>query len=180
MNREIEAKIKVPALEPIETKLKELGARFMHTVCQVDTYFMDMHKLLHKKDCGLRIRQETLQGTTNARITFKGARKDGKYKSRSEFETGIDSVETMELILDALGYHKRLVVEKQRRMWQLDSCEVCLDTLVRLGCFVEVEGPDETTISGVLARLNLQNEPHISDSYATMTENALALDDSNW
>jgi len=170
MNHEIEAKIKVPTLKPFETKLNELGGEFLRAIRQVDTYFMDTHKLLHKNDCGLRIRQQVTDEQTTSLVTFKGARKLGKFKSRPEFETGIDNVEMMENIFESLGYYKRLVVEKDRSMWLLDGCEVCLDELPGLGSFVEVEGPDETRISDVLAKLNLQNEPHIADSYAQLTE----------
>ncbi|MDH4203178.1 MAG: class IV adenylate cyclase [Phycisphaerae bacterium] len=169
MNHEIEAKIKVAALEPVISELKELGAQFLHTMQQIDTYFMDTHKLLHKNDCGLRIRRQTINGKQSACITFKGAREKTKYKSRPEYETGIDNVEMMENIFEALGYHKRLVVEKKRSVWRLDACEVCLDELPDLGCFVEVEGADEETISSVLAKLNLQDQPHISKGYASMT-----------
>jgi adenylate cyclase class 2 len=175
MTREIEAKIKVFALAPTQTRLQALGAKFMHTVRQVDTYFMDTHKLLHKKDCGLRIRQQVVDNAASAMITFKGAREAGKYKSRPEYETGIDNVQMTEHIFEALGYYKRLTVEKQRTLWQLDGCEVCLDEVVELGTFIEVEGPDEATVESVLAKLSLHHEPHIRDSYAAMVERALKL-----
>jgi len=173
MSHEIEAKIKVAALEPIEDKLKELNADFVHSVQQVDAYFMDTHGQLRKDDCGLRIRQEIAAGQTTARITFKGPRTDSKFKSRSEYETSIDDIEMMENIFESLGYHKRLTFEKKRTVWSLDACEVCLDTLPQLGCFVEVEGPGEGVISAVLKKLGLHNEPHISRGYASMMSRKL-------
>lgn len=178
-NHEIEAKIKMPTLDGLDKKLKELGADFIHTAHQIDTYFMDSHKLLNKKDCGLRIRQQVVSGIHSALITYKGARTEGKYKTRPEFETGIDNVEMMENIFDALGYHNRLVVEKYRAMWWLDGCEVCLDNLPQLGCFVEVEGSDENIIEGVLKKLGLNDQPHIAESYAQMTEQKLKFDQQN-
>ena len=173
MNHEIEAKIKVATLEPIENKLKKLNADFIQSVRQVDTYFMDTHKQLRKDDCGLRIRQEIAEGQTTAKITFKGPRTDSKFKSRSEYETGIDDIEMMENIFESLGYHKRLTFEKKRTVWSLDACEVCLDELPQLGCFVEVEGPDEDVISAVLKKLGLHNEPHIPNGYASMMSRKL-------
>ena len=173
MTREIEAKIKVAALEPIVGKLKELGAQFLHTANQADTYFMDTHKLLHKNDYGLRIRQQITDGEQTALITFKGARENTKYKSRPEYETQVGDADVIEKILEALGYHKRLAFEKKRTIWQLDGCDICLDELPQLGCFVEVEGPDEATITGILEKLNLHNEPHITESYASMMARAL-------
>jgi len=168
MSHEIEAKIKVTALEPIVETLTILGAHFVQSAEQIDTYFMDTHKLLHKNDCGLRIRQQIADGLTSAEVTFKGPRTDSRFKSRPEYETGIDNVAMMEKIFDALGYHKRLTFKKKRDLWRLDHCDVCLDELTELGCFVEVEGPGEAAITGVLEKLNLHNEPHITDSYALM------------
>ena len=173
MSHEIEAKIKVAALEPVRDTLEKLGADFAQLVQQVDTYLMDTHKLLKKNDCGLRIRQQIADGQMSAKITFKGPRTDSKFKSRAEYETGIDDAATMEKIFDALGYHKRLTFEKKRAVWALDECEICLDELPHLGCFVEVEGPDEDAISGVLEKLNLHNEPHISEGYAAMMSRKL-------
>lgn len=173
MSHEIEAKIKVAALEPVRDTLEKLGAHFVQSVRQVDTYLMDTHKLLKKNDCGLRIRQQIADGQMSAKITFKGPRTDSKFKSRAEYETGIDDAATMEKIFDALGYHKRLTFEKKRAVWALDECEICLDELPHLGCFVEVEGPDEDAISGVLEKLNLHNEPHISEGYAAMMSRKL-------
>jgi adenylate cyclase class 2 len=180
MNHEIEAKIKVAALEPFVAKLKELDAEFVHTARQADTYFMDAHKLLHKNDCGLRIRRQTIDGRDSALLTFKGAREQTTYKSRTEHETGIGDPNAAENILEGLGYHKRLIVEKKRSVWRLDNCEVCLDELPVLGCFVEVEGPDEETISTVLAKLNLQDQPHISRGYASMTARKLKRTENDW
>ena len=173
MSYEIEAKIKVAALEPIENKLKELNADFVQSVQQTDAYFMDRGEQLRKNDCGLRIRQQTINNEPSALISFKGPRQDGKFKSRTEYETGISNIEMTENIFESLGYYKTIVVEKKRDMWQLDACEVCLDTLPELGSFVEVEGPDENVISRVLKKLNLHNEPHITESYAAMLSRKL-------
>ena len=168
MSHEIEAKIRVNALEPIAAKLKQLNCDFRHSIRQTDIYYMDAAGQLRQNDSALRIRQEVIEGKCSALITFKGPRADGKFKNRTEYETGIADAEIGERIFESLGYQKRIVVEKKRMMWELDNCEVCLDELPELGFFVEVEGPDEATIAGVLEKLDLQNEPHIAESYASM------------
>ncbi|MHC4292419.1 MAG: class IV adenylate cyclase [Planctomycetota bacterium] len=173
MSHEIEAKIRVSSLEPIACKLKELAAEFLRHIQQVDTYFMDAAGQLRKNDCALRLRRQTIDNEQSTLITFKGARSDSKFKARAEYETNVGNAETAEKIFESLGYHKAIVVEKIRKMWSLDGCEVCLDELPRLGCFVEVEGPDEATITGVLEKLNLHNEPHITESYASMMAHTL-------
>jgi adenylate cyclase class 2 len=176
MSHEIEAKIRVVTLAPFCEKLNAMDAVFLHEARQIDTYFMDTHKLLHKKDCGLRIRNEQVGDAETAHITFKGARTDSQYKSRPEFETCVSDPVMMEKIFEALGYHKRVTLEKKRRIWTVDSCHVCLDEVPRLGSFIEVEGPDEQVIASVLEKLGLGDEPHIRHGYATMMERELKLE----
>lgn len=177
MNHEIEAKIKVPGLAPVADRLKTLGAEFVHELRQIDTYFMDTHKRLHKNDCGLRIRRQTIGGTTTAVVTFKGARSNSRYKSRPEYETAVADPDTMQTIFQSLGYAKRITFEKKRGVWRLDDCLICLDELPRLGCFIEVEGPAEDAIFAVLEKLQLQDQPHISHGYASMMERELKTED---
>lgn len=170
---EIEAKVRVNDLAAIAARLETAGAALLHDVHQVDAYFMDAAGRLAQNDCGLRIRRQWTDTGHTACMTFKGAKLDGPYKSRPEFETGVEDAEVTEKIFDALGYHKHLAVEKKRSLWTLDACEVCLDTVTHLGCFVEVEGPDETAIAGVLAKLKLENQPVIKQGYASMTAERL-------
>ena len=60
------------------------------------------------------------------------------------------------------------IVEKKRRVWQLNKCEIALDELPLLGTFVEIEGPDSETIANVQKKLGLGNLPHIGKSYALL------------
>lgn len=179
MSQEIEAKIKVPELKAISTRLNALDAEPLREISQADIYFLDAEGVLIEKGCGLRIRQQVIGGQSEAMITFKGPKSDSKFKSRAEYETGIGDVETMRRIFESLGYHERLTVKKNRTMYLLDGCEVCLDQLALLGSFVEVEGPDEETITGVLTKLGLDNEPHISDSYASMVSAKMKQEQPN-
>lgn len=176
MSHEIEAKIKVPELAPVAARLKALDAEPLRDIRQVDTYFVN--NLLLATDCGLRIRQEFSSGRQTAMVTFKGPHSVGKYKSRPEFETGIGDANIMKKIFESLGYTQRTVLEKNRGLWLLDACEVCLDEVPPLGCFVEVEGPDDAAIFGVLGKLGLQDEPHISRGYASMMANALKREET--
>ena len=93
--------------------------------------------------------------------------------SAADAQIGVANAGLGVKVFESLGYHKKITVEKKRIMWLLDDCEICLDELPQLGCFVEVEGPDEDVISGVLEKLNLQNEPHISKGYAAMMSRKL-------
>lgn len=165
---EIEAKVKVDSLEPVAERLGQVGARFATERVQNDAYFADAAGQLAQSGCGLRLRMEAVDGQSCSVLTFKGPRQDGVYKQRPEFETAVTDGAAMTKILEGLGYHNYLTVTKMRRVWQMDGCEVCLDNVPLLGCFVEVEGPDEAAIKGVLSRLGLADRPHISKGYAAM------------
>jgi adenylate cyclase class 2 len=179
MSHEIEAKIKVDALEPIALRLGESGARFMADQVQSDAYFTDTDGALKKRGCGLRLRTETAGGQTAYFLTFKGPRQQSQYKSRSEYQTRVANGAAAAKILEGLGYRTLLTVVKTRRLWKLDGCEVCLDDVPPLGTFVEVEGPDEKTIFAVLTKLAIHDKPHIPHSYSSMMARQLKLNDLN-
>lgn len=164
---EIEAKIQVEDLTAAVERLNAVGAEFLHTVTETDTY-LDDHKKLKRQGCGLRIRRQQAANTQKALVTFKGAKVESRYKSRPEYEMEIGSPETAELIFAGLGYMPRIVVSKTRRMWSVDGCTVCLDDVEGLGSFVEVEGGDEDCIETVLQKLQLADRPHVRKGYAEM------------
>lgn len=168
MTLEIEAKIKVDSLDPTARRLAELGAKHIAERIQSDAYFFDAEGRLARSGCGLRLRTETTGGQTISILTFKGARREGQYKTRPEFETPVADAEAMVRILEGLGYRSHLIVNKTRRLWVMDGCEVCLDSVPPLGSYIEVEGESETVIKHVLTRLGLADRPHIVEGYAAM------------
>jgi len=172
MTLETEAKIKVEHLEPIAQRLGQLGAQCVAELVQNDVYFLDANQKMTRNRCGLRLRTETGKSETVSLLTFKGPPKKSRYKSRPEYETRIADVEAMRHILEGLGYRESWTVTKTRSVWEWGGCEVCLDTVPALGCFVEVEGPDETAIKKVLTELGLADEPHVIKGYAALLEKA--------
>jgi adenylate cyclase class 2 len=171
---EIEAKIKVDDLDLIARRLGELGGRFVAEQRQSDVYFCDADGTLEQRGCGLRLRSETVGDRTSAILTFKGARQDSVYKVRPEYETPVADGGAMTHILEGLGYRATLTVAKTRRMWELDGCEVCLDDVPPLGCFVEVEGDSAAAVKAALTRLGLADKPHVVEGYAALMAKTLA------
>jgi adenylate cyclase class 2 len=74
-------------------------------------------------------------------------------KQHREDETGVEDVESLIAILDALGYTPTLVYEKRRATWQWKGGEIVLDELP-FGLFVEIEG-EENVINEVEQLLGL-------------------------
>ena len=171
---EIEAKLKVDLLQPTEQRLADLGAEFRNQLVQTDYYFDRRQDSLLQADACLRIRNQSGGEKDSAYLTFKGPRQQAKFKQRREIEVVIEDAGAMGKLLDAMGFETELVFEKRRRVWRLDDCEVALDELPLLGCFVEIEGPDERKIADVQRRLNLADVPHIPQSYAALMRDRLA------
>jgi predicted adenylyl cyclase CyaB len=101
-------------------------------------------------------------------LCYKGGKQESEFKKRLELETEVNDFESLIKLFSALGYNEKMIVEKKRRLWKLGGCEVALDELSLLGCFIEIEGPDVETIADVQARLGLLALPSITKSYAQM------------
>ena len=72
--------------------------------------------------------------------------------------------------------------QKRRESWALAGCQVEMDELPHLGTFVEIEGPDEASITAVRDRLALASVPGIIETYIAMLadycrSHGLSLDD---
>lgn len=167
---EIEAKLKVDSLQELESKLAELGARFLAEQLQIDSHFDDANATFARTDRCFRLRRQKDDKGERFFLTYKGAKEKSSFKKRQEIEIEIKDADLAEKFLSALGYEKALVVEKTRRVWQLDECEVALDHLPLLGDFVEIEGPDEEKIASVQKNLGLSNLPHIPKGYAALVK----------
>jgi len=167
---EIELKLKVDSLPEVEQKLAEAGAEFLAEQLQTDYLFDDANAALITNDRCLRLRRQSVAGSERFFLTYKGAKEKSNFKKRQEIETEIIEAESTKKLLSALGYEKVMVIEKKRRLWKLGGCSVALDQLPLLGAFVEIEGPDDETITDVQQRLGLADLPHIAKSYAQLTK----------
>ena len=169
MPTEIEAKIKVEQLEVICRRLEQLEAQYQQEVVQRDYFFDRPDGSLRASDCGLRLRQERQQDTTKSITCFKGPRiRESRYKQREEIEFVVSDPTGARELLEALGHEVILAFEKQRSVWRLNDCTVCLDKVVEIGNFVEIEGASEAAISKVQAQLGLAESQIILEGYAVM------------
>lgn len=169
MNIEIEAKMQLTDLAGVQEKLRSLGAREVGNILETNTYFDTDGRSLKSTDQGLRIRVErTNDDQVDTRITHKGPRAHGKLKSRSETEVTVTNARDAANLLGALGYLPVLTFEKRRNRWQLDGCQVELDTLPYLGDFIEIEGPSDDIVLSVRQKLGLDEAPLIHASYIAM------------
>ena len=168
MYNEIEAKLKVDSFVLVEEKLAQLGAEFLGQLSQRDDYFDNAGSEMVKADKALRVRREKAGQSEKVFLTYKGAREKGQFKTRREIEVEVGDADLTMQLLSELGYETAIVVEKKRQAWKLADCEIALDELDRLGCFVEIEGPSEQKIADVQKDLGLADLQHIRESYASL------------
>jgi adenylate cyclase class 2 len=87
-------------------------------------------------------------------LTYKERRASASaIKQHREDETGVEDVEALIAILEALGYKPALVYEKRRVTWHWKNAEIVVDELP-FGLFVEIEA-EERVIDEVEQSLGL-------------------------
>jgi adenylate cyclase class 2 len=140
---EVEMKFPVADFTMLERQLADWGCCIGPSMDEVDTYFSAPDRDFAQSDEALRLRRI---GTAN-RVTYKGPRRDGQTKTRTEIEValadGNEAAAGFTGLLQHLGYRSRAEVKKRRRIARLErdgfALEACLDEVEGLGRFVELE-----------------------------------------
>lgn len=171
----IEVEVKVAAdNSAVEERLRELGAEPAGSRTQRDVYYSAPHRDFMETDEALRVRRED----GDAYLTYKGQKRGDGTKSRREHEVGVESAETMERVLESLGFREYGVVEKHRTVYELQDYEVVLDDVMGLGEYVEIETEAreedyEEARDGaleLLTRLGLDPGESVQTSYLELLE----------
>ena len=132
---EIEVKAYADDLRKVESKLRDIGAQFIEEIQQIDTYYNHPCRNFAETDEALRIRRSG----TKYYLTYKGKKVDPESKTRKEIEVEIADAHTTAELLVSLGFSPVADVKKVRKVYTLDTFTVCLDDVVNVGTFVEVE-----------------------------------------
>lgn len=174
---EVEVKIKIEKAN-IEEKLTDLGFIKESSVYELDTYFNSEMMDLKKADKALRIRKhkDIDSGEINYVLNFKGPKVDDITMTRQETEFEIPSFSDGELVLNGLGFYAAGNVEKTRTHYIKEEITCCLDSVIGLGDFLEIEIMAEekdydtaiNNIDELLKKLGLSMEDTINSSYLCM------------
>ena len=175
MGTELEAKMQVDDHASLRERLRAAGATRVGMVMELNTFFDTPDHTLVAQDKGLRVRHtcDFESGAERHVVTYKGPQQDGDLKNREEIEMVADDGDQASLLLARLGYTPTLSFEKRRETWRVDECLVELDELPQLGCFVEIEGPDEEAVLEVREALDLDDRPLVKQSYIAMVDELL-------
>lgn len=162
----IENEVKVKVTEEIEKRLRELF-EFIGEEVHEDIYFNAPDRDFRKSDEALRLRK----AGEKIFLTYKGAKKGSRVKSRNEIQVEVSDFERARELLKSLGYSEFIRIRKRRKIFRRDDVTVCLDDVESLGSFLEVEvlGDDveraERKIEEVLKELGLSERERITESY---------------
>jgi len=159
-NLEIEVKFYLTDIDSIRSRILELGAINQGRVFESNIIYEDADNRLIQKKSLLRLRRDS-----SARLTFKSEppEKDSRFKIHRELEVEVSDFSVMQMILEALGYHKEQVYEKWRETFILNSTHLCLDTMP-YGVFLEIEG-EKTAIRSLADQIGLKWENRILMNY---------------
>lgn len=143
MMYEVEQKYRATDLAEFERTCVGLGATFGPAETQIDAYYAHPVRDFRQTDEAFRIRSI---GERNF-ATYKGPKIDAVTKTRREIEIpladGAAQADRFGEMLEALGFRKAIEVSKSRRKGRLRrgdfDVEIALDTVERLGSFVEFE-----------------------------------------
>lgn len=173
---ETEVKIYISDRAAILDRLRDVGAALTaDRTYEHNVRYENDAETLTPAGIVLRLRQDT-----RARLTYKAPLADNAsnasvrdgIKSRFEAEVTVDDFDTMDVILQRLGYHPFVVYEKFRTTYRLGEVEIVLDEMP-FGDFVEIEGP-APAIESALATLGLADAPRFPESYMELFERVKA------
>ncbi len=115
-------------------KLEEIGGVFLREDFEVNELYGG--GILEEKKAVLRLRR--IEGRTI--LTYKQRLDNNSaIKRQIEHETEIGDAAAIEMIIESLGFEKRIVYEKRRQTWRFRKTEIVLDELP-FGLFMEIEG----------------------------------------
>lgn len=136
MNQEIEVKAKLQNPDAVRQALTARGCVFSEPITQHDTVFIGPDVSYEQKKPGsiyLRVRETPKGATFTMKQTIKNE------LDCAEAETAIADPEAMKQALSTMGYTHAVTVQKSRQTCSCDGYTICLDTVVDLGDFIEVE-----------------------------------------
>ena len=147
---EVEVKACVKDFVDVKKNLIKIGAVKIKNEHQRDVYYNAPHKDFVETDEALRIRKIPENGKNTVILTYKGAKLDDVSKTRKEIEVEVSDADKMDLILENLDFRSVATVKKDRDIYHLDEFIITLDTVYKVGTFVEIEieaqENDDTTI----------------------------------
>ncbi|RLD10633.1 adenylate cyclase [candidate division KSB1 bacterium] len=145
MSKNIEIKARYPDLQKAEQLAQQLGAAFLGTDRQVDTFF-------HVPKGRLKLRESSLNGT----MLIPYLRPDRAQAKDSRYVLlPVQDASATKALLDEM-FGRWLVVEKTRRIYLYRNVRIHLDQVKGLGNFMEFEAVVDEANDDAVSRQRLE------------------------
>jgi predicted adenylyl cyclase CyaB len=139
--REVELKAVVDDLRERRRKVEEAGGSLSFEGKLSDRRYDLASRELSARDQVLRVRRYESASSTKTVLDWKGPTElRDVYKVREEFTTGVDDFESLQQILDNLGFELVGEIDRQIAQYQLRGATVRFEIYPRMDILVEVEG----------------------------------------
>lgn len=183
--REIEIKARVSSLDGVVAALTSKGIEISEQVTHHDRVFglPGVAGASENSEPWLRIRTETKQGVATAYLTLK--KSVTNQLDSIEHETVVDDEFETQKIIEQLGFVPYSDLTKTRRKAHIGDIELCLDTVLPLGTFVEAEKltGDDADYEAVVSELWEMLEPfgvsrtdEVADGYDVLMNKHLGIE----
>ena len=162
-NSEVEIKFRIADVRRLEQSLADNGFQLKTPPThEVNSLYDRAGNPLRRQGAILRLRKYGERW----RFTHKAKGESGRYKTREEHETGVESGPELDAILRALGYSPVFVYEKFRSEWSDGKGEVVVDH-TPIGVIAEVEGKARW-IDRTARVLGVSSSEYITKSYGEL------------
>lgn len=172
----VELKAKIEDLDSVRKRLRSIGARYLGTFHQTDTYF--------RVPKG-RLKLRKIEGKDKAELIYY-EREDLPGPKRSDvFILRMRNYETFKVLFEKV-LTKKVVIDKSREVYRYKGTQIHLDTVRGLGSFIEFERKtkssaeavreDQEVLKGLMKKLGVEQKNLVDGSYSDL---ALRMVDKN-
>lgn len=173
--KEVEVKAKITNIESLSERLANLGCQFGTSLIQEDVIFLPI---------GVEF-SEIVKGTPVVRVrnsngvitlTLKKRVISENELIKLEKEVVVSDKQKAIEIVDHMGFHEVVRVEKTRIECEHEEMTICIDNIVGLGNFIEVEKLSENEkeeeiqdyLFNFLQSLGINSEDRVTKGYDTL------------
>lgn len=133
---EIEVKFYLNDIGPIRERLAGSSAVSKGCYFESNIRFDDNNDTLLKNRSLLRLRKDA---KTTLTYKAKTPAENDQFKIHKELEVDVSDFNTMNVIIESLGFRKKQIYEKWRETFILNETTICIDQMP-FGDFLEIEG----------------------------------------
>ena len=149
MNNEIEAQFLDINKDDLRTKLAACGGKLIQSEIKMKRIIFDAgpHQFVRVRDEGNKIV-----------LTYKNVSDDHSILGTKEINVVVDDYDKMVELLECAHLEFKARQETLREEWEINDCEICIDTWPWIPSFVEIEGPSEEKVWETAKILGFEKE----------------------